>query len=816
MFDKNTIASITSSIRAGQYNLLLGAGVSLDSKNPKGFLPSAEQFRLDLCQFKGARTSSSLQRVFSTLNSNEIATQVVSRFQNCTPGPSVQKIPKFLWRRIFTFNIDDALEAAYKADQTYQLSRIFHFEDDYTEITEPSEVPIVHLHGWVGMPEHNYVFALSEYVRQIRAINPWMVVLTQFMRVEPFIIAGTSLDEIDLEYYLAHRTSATSRSDRGPSILVDPSPDSVTRRDCEKYGLLLFNGTADKFWDYIDSSVPNRPTPIEHTPKNLQNLFPAIVPKRSIVSFSADFELVPDDALQNKAASRFLFGHPPTWEDLSGNQDIPRKLTTTIIQRIESRITSPILRERLLFLMEGPGVGKTTLLKRIAFELAHKKIIKVLMCSALGRIDAQRTAELIDLIDAPLLVIVDNIGDHANAIADTADRLEKKDVVILCAEREYRSRYVKNAFSKLGFEIISGLNLDTADGERLIASYLHFGMLGNADAAKKPEAFARQIQGDPIAVAACRILNDFKPLSRIIKSISADTNERDRARYLIAALAHFCFRGGVRYEVLASISGREGWDDQFDPTHPMPLDYLDSSDRSYVVPLNATLSSAIFTHICKESPEQVFRAFVTLGNALAPYVNRGAIRRRSPEARLAGLLFDYDGIVRDFLGDSAVSFYDEIRELWQWNSRYWEQLALLYISRYHSAPSTEYGRDALIQAVQHARHAVSIEVHPFTLTTLGAVLFAQLSEDTKANSSIYEEAIGRLSDAIDRERNWSYRNPHSFMSLFTGTKRYVDFGGNLTSRQKDYLKQAIGEAQKLFQRDSNMTDAISKLAPYLV
>jgi len=162
MFDESALASIASSLRAGQYNLLLGAGVSLDSTNSKGSLPSAEQFRLDLCQLKGARKTSSLQRVFSTLTSREIASEVVPRFVDCIPGQSVKRIPRFLWRRIFTFNIDDALEAAYKLDQSYQTAQVFHFEDNYTEIPETSEVPIVHLHGWVGMPARNYVFALSE------------------------------------------------------------------------------------------------------------------------------------------------------------------------------------------------------------------------------------------------------------------------------------------------------------------------------------------------------------------------------------------------------------------------------------------------------------------------------------------------------------------------------------------------------------------------------------------------------------------------------------------------------------------------------
>jgi len=243
----------------------------------------------------------------------------------------------------------------------------------------------------------------------------------------------------------------------------------------------------------------------------------------------------------------------------------------------------------------------------------------------------------------------------------------------------------------------------------------------------------------------------------------------------------------------------------------MPLAYLNGTDRSYVVPLNATLATSILNYISKETPDQIFKTFVSLGNALAPYVNRGAIRRRSPEARLAGRLFDYDQIVRDFLGSLATSFYEEIRPLWHWNSRYWDQVALLTLARYQAEPLTARGKDALIEAVQHARHAVSIEVHPFSLTTLGTILFAQLSEDVTANEAIYAEAFGRLSEAIDRERNWSHRNPHSFMSLLNGTKTYVDFGGKLTSRQKENLQRTISEARRLFPRDVDMAESISQI-----
>lgn len=102
----------------------------------------------------------------------------------------------------YTFNVDDALEAAYGSPDKLQRHNVSHFEENYTESRDLSELSIVHLHGWVGTPDKPFVFATSEYVRQIKAINPWMVVLTQFLSTKPFIIIGASLDEVDLEFSL--------------------------------------------------------------------------------------------------------------------------------------------------------------------------------------------------------------------------------------------------------------------------------------------------------------------------------------------------------------------------------------------------------------------------------------------------------------------------------------------------------------------------------------------------------------------------------------------------------------------------------------
>jgi len=454
-FDASTVAAIAASLKSGHYNLLLGAGASMDSRNTVGLLPGGNSFRLEVCRLKGAHDNSPLQRVFSTLSPAEVKEYVVGRFKNCSAGPSLTRLTKFIWRRAFTFNIDDALEAAYTGSEARQDIIEYHFNDDLGDSENLASLPIIHLHGSVGAADKGFVFSRAEYVRQIQKINPWMVILTQLLPVEPFIIAGTSLDEVDLDFYLAHRTAVTARDDRGPSILVEPNPDSVTENDCKKYNLLLYKGTLEQFFEYLDAAIPERPTPLELIPRDIRRLLPSGVSKAAALSFFSDFEMVPGLVEGDGSASRFLYGHPPTWQDLAGNVDIGRAASAMLIDAVESALKDDSPGGKIIFLSDQTGSGKTTVLRRCAFELARKNI-KTLLCSALSRIEPLSTGDLLDQIDEKLVIIVDNFADQVNAIEDLANRIEKPDVVFLCGERSYRSRYVEQVLLGTEFETVGG------------------------------------------------------------------------------------------------------------------------------------------------------------------------------------------------------------------------------------------------------------------------------------------------------------------------------------------------------------------------
>jgi hypothetical protein len=101
-------------VKSGAIQSPLRIWVSLDSGNALGPLQSAETLRQSLCMLKNTKPNTALQRVFELLDPEEVTRHVIDAYRDCIPGATVKAATKFLWRRIFSFNIDDALEAAYR------------------------------------------------------------------------------------------------------------------------------------------------------------------------------------------------------------------------------------------------------------------------------------------------------------------------------------------------------------------------------------------------------------------------------------------------------------------------------------------------------------------------------------------------------------------------------------------------------------------------------------------------------------------------------------------------------------------------------
>ena len=803
MLAEKLLEEMKASLFAGHYNLLLGSGISLDSKNQLGDpIIGAWELTDFLCKLKGAKPNTPLSRVTSLLLDSEVTEHLTNRYHGCKPGPTVNWLTSFVWKTAFTFNIDDALESAYQANANRKQTWVsINYDSEYRTNFSPSEIPIVHLHGFVREPEKKYVFSTSEYGRVTRGQNPWMHVLSELLSSEPFIIAGTSLNESDLEYYLSGRTESSPRKNRGPSILVEPSPDTVTEHDCARHGLILVKATLAEFLSWLDEKIGKAPTVAELSIPSKENIFYPKPPNLKQIAFFSAFELVRPITTSTSVSqlSPFFYGRAPTWSDLAISVDIPTDDELRLSSKSRTFLESNSMQKSLFCVQGEPGSGKTTMIRRVAYDLAREGRI---VFSLIGRaaIDMEIIVVCLSVVTKPYALLIDNAADHAQFINSILNHPQlSTPFLIIAAERSYRLEHIERLLGDFNLEYFPINRWSKNSLFQLIEKYRKNGFLASEEAIRKPEKFILKLNNDPIAIAVCRIINDFQPLESIIKSIWNHASENLRQNYTVVALAYYCYSYGVKYAVLEESQKSLEIGEQFSYSNPLPLAFSPVDD-DYVIPLNTIISDRMLNLLSREKPTTLLNLFINLGNALAPFVNRKAIIDKTPEAILAGRLFNADKVVRLFLRDKSEQFYEETKLKWEWNSRYWEQRALLIQT------------SDIDTAIRYARHAKGIEEHPFTLTTLASLLLKKLDIETSLRDSLFEEAFELLVTNFKRQDDDNWRaNPHPYVTLFRGVCRFIELDGTLSNRQRELIKSRISNAKMYFSKDNSVLQACDKV-----
>jgi hypothetical protein len=229
-----------------------------------------------------------------------------------------------------------------------------------------------------------------------------------------------------------------------------------------------------------------------------------------------------------------------------------------------------------------------------------------------------------------------------------------------------------------------------------------------------------------------------------------------------------------------------------------------------LVPTNPILGQRILREISRSDENLLLTVYSALGAHLVSYVNRDTIIKRTPEARLAGRLFDYDEVVTEFIPSKSEAFYLSMKRYWGWNSRYWEQFALLKLDYFFK--STDKNRlDLLRQAISHARHAITIEKHPLGLTTLGKILLEDMRNNPSRFREAFDEAFDILNEAIVLEGKRNRIAIHPYMTLYKGVSDYLRASGSLYARQLSALSSHLDASETLFSQDKQLQNLANDL-----
>ncbi len=650
------------------------------------------------------------------------------------------------------------------------------------------------MHGFTREPEKGYVFTASEYARVTKGLNPWMHVLSELLATEPFVISGTSLNEPDLEYYLSARSDSSLRTNRGPSILVEPYPDAITESLCQRHGLILVKSTLAEFLRWTTETLGHSPQVSQLTVPSMEGLLDRSYGPDAQIEFFSSFELVKQSP-PNPAGetSPFFYGKAPRWSDLESSLDLPTEDELRLGAKVRNFLENQKNKAKFFMLLAESGAGKTTVLRRIAYDSAKEGRVVLNLTGKLA-LDPDNTRKGLAALTKPALVVIDNLADHASTVLLALHGLTvNKPVAILCADRDYRRDHIFRVLGDFPNEEFSLSDWSSAQFEDFIERFRKAGLVGTPDAIRMPKKFADQLLGEPVAIAGCRVLNNFKPLDVIVDSLWRDATQEARNSYALAALSEYCYSGGICYPILERAQHNTGLREQLSLAVPLPLAY--SEDGDFVLPLHPAVGERLLKYLSRDKRPLLANLFQNLALALAPYVNRQTIIDRTPEARLAGRLFNAERVVRPLLREESGEFYETVKTAWQWNSRYWEQRAIL---------TQETNID---HAVQFARHAVAIEEHPFTKTTLASLLVRKMEAGTGAgpDEPLFDETYSLLETALRDEAIRGWRpTPHPYAVLLHSVSVFLKAGGHLSTKRENWVKERIDYCKRNFPRDTGL------------
>jgi hypothetical protein len=122
-------------------------------------------------------------------------------------------------------------------------------------------------------------------------------------------------------------------------------------------------------------------------------------------------------------------------------------------------------------------------------------------------------------------------------------------------------------------------------------------------------------------------------------------------------------------------------------------------------------------------------------------------------------------------------------------------------------------RAALDLAIGHAKHAVSIERHPLTLTTLAKILFMEASLGADVDV-LLAEAMASVGEAIGIEKRRNRLSVHPYMVLFQGM-RTLPLPLPLKEGDLALVHAHLRDAMRRFPRDAEVQALAGEVAERL-
>jgi SIR2-like domain len=554
---------LLASMASGEVVLILGAGASATSQNARG-----EPVKVGLAlaetiaeragmPYGGEKLTDVLSATSAILSKQQLIDLLVREYVGVRPARELEQLFSYSWRRVYTWNIDDAL-LNIKA-RSAQYRRFYNgLIDKAAELEGPERLHIVYLHGEITKPEHTLILTENEYSVWIKSEKHfWYNRAAQDYLAFCPVFIGSALEEPILAAEL-ERARREANSNIGRAFLITPetlSPIKIASLSAR--GISHIQGTLEQFSSWLQTNLPGGRSPkqILGTSNNYSDDALGSLTRQDIAVAHFLRQVSPSRLVQvlgemtgiekSRMARQFLRGFPPSWKVAAS--DIPVELEACT--KLFEAFTTAIKSNDRLFIVDGQsGSGKTTaVMMTLLRYIRENEEVDLFELSSDVR-SAKRAFNLLRKVSKRKTIVY--IGDlflFNDGIREDLDSLTGQDVIAVSTVRsgEWRDRLARHLPGVIPFNF---QRFTRKDFDPLIDRLIEYVPSPRFRKLSRPEQYKKLAQSDSQLLIALSEATESENFSDIITNEFEKLPDQDTKLLLLIVGLSTMARVGISRE----------------------------------------------------------------------------------------------------------------------------------------------------------------------------------------------------------------------------------------------------------------------------
>jgi len=369
----------------------------------------------------------------------------------------------------------------------------------------------------------------------------------------------------------------------------------------------------------------------------------------------------------------FLFdGAEPSWVDIAHNVDAERVFTKELLQRIQAEADGV----RTFVLLGQAGSGKSTTMRRIAFEMARAGHT-VYYSKTPQTIDRDSIKDLVRASTRPIYFFIDDARTHVKTIDSVVRELiGEVDATFVLSDRPHiLLPKLQRAHKSLKEHIYEMPLLIADDCERIIDKLEEFGLLGEL-AGKSRKQQLREFLGRSWKhlLVAMKEATSGRGFNTIIED-EYRTLASDNARlaYAIACLAYMHGAPVRRRHLLACLDGTDAQNASTLEKDLHGVVVAWKGNETFVAPRHRVIAQHVALEAASIDVKQAaIREFLL---QISAEVTPSNIRQRTPEYIAYRGIINFDNML-EVLGSNyelIIDIYEELKRYYKDDFLFWLQ-----------------------------------------------------------------------------------------------------------------------------------------------